>query len=241
MYNVTSAFDNLNGIMTPEFPSSSNTTNNYSQPLSSTNPVNQMQWPCITNNLTNFQREELENLQFWFDGICQFVIGFIGILSNLLATLILLRSRMTESIFNKFLACLLILHSIYIACELLIEAIHPSWNHNAEQIAKIAFSSYIYYVLQPVGKLMLYSSTFFTALMARQRYLASCKPVQYRQLILTQNHQTHLIKNLAIVLVSSALFTFPIYLETSIEDRETGRLHELNATHFKYVSSINRD
>ena len=240
-YNITSAFANLNAIMAPEFPNSTNTTNNYSQPVTSTDPVNPMQWPCITNDLTNSQHDVIENFQFWFDGVFQFVIGCIGIMSNIMAILILIRSRMMESIFHQFLTCLLILHSIYIACEMSIETIYPSWYRDIEKIAKIKFTIYMYFILQPVGKSMLYSSTFFTSLMARQRYIASCKPVQYRQLMLTKNHQMHLIQNLMIVLVTSALVTFPIYLETSIEDRETGRLHELNATHFKYVSNINRD
>ena len=225
--------------MTPDFSKTKNTSNNYSDLLTSTYRVNAMQWSCITNTLPMSQLDEIENVQFWCDGVCQFVIGSIGIVSNILAVLVMLRSRMMESIFNKFLTCLLVLHSIYISCELITEAIHPSWYSNTEDIAKMSFTIYIYYVLQPMGKFMLYSSTFFTVLMARQRYVASCKPMQHRKLTLTTNHLTHVFQNLMIVLVTSAVFTFPIYLETSIDDRKTEKLHEINVTHFKYVSSIN--
>ena len=225
--------------MTPEVSKTTNTSNNYSQSVSSPYPDNPMQWFCTTNKLTNSQLDEIENVQFWIDGVCQFIIGCIGIFSNLLAILILLRSKMIESMFNKFLTSLLILHSIYIAYKMLTEMIHPTWYSDAEHSPETAFTIYVSFILQPVGKFILYSSTFFTALMARQRYLASCSPIQYRQLTLTRNHQNYLIQNLTMVFLTSALFTFPIYLETSIKVGEIGKLYELNATHFKYVSSTN--
>jgi hypothetical protein len=200
-----------------------------------------MQWKCVSGNLSKFQSDELETVQFWIDGVCQFIIGSIGIISNILAILILLRSRMIESSFNKLLTCLLIFHSIYIACEMLTEIIHPSWSNDTEQIAEIAFTIYLAYLLRPLGILMRYSSTFFTALMARERYLASCNPIQYRNSVLTRNCHIYLIKNVMLVFLTSALFTFPIYLETSIDDWEIGKVHDLNATHFKYVSSTYKD
>jgi hypothetical protein len=221
--------------------SAPNTTNSHSQKASSVDPVNTMQWSCVNNKLTDSQREEIENVQFWVEGVCQFIIGCIGITSNLLAILILLRSKMIESFFNKLLTNILILHTIYIACEMLTEIIHPSWHNDTEQITQVASTLYVYYLLNPLGKFMLYSTTFFTALMAKQRYLASCYPTQYRDLTLTRNQLRDLIQYLIVVLLSSALITLPIYLETSIEYNEIQKLNYLNATHFKYVSSTNRD
>ena len=213
-------------------------SNFLTNPNAATTP--EFQWNCVNNKVTNSQREGLENAQFWIDGVCQFIIGSIGIISNILAILILLRSRMIESTFNKLLTCLLVFHSIYIACELFAEILHPSGYNDTEQIDKATFTIYRYYllhILHPVGKMMLYASTFATALMARQRYLASCYPVQYRNSDITRNGNIYLIKNVMVVLLSTGLFTFPIFIETSIDDRKIEKLHNLNATHFKYVSS----
>ena len=124
---------------------------------------------------------------------------------------------------------------------MLIEIMQTSFHHDTEHIPQITCTMYFYYLLRPVGNFMLYSNTFVTALMAYQRYLASCYPVQYRNSTLTRNQTTDLIQYLLIVLLISALITFPMYFETSIEDNYSGKLHDLNATHFKYVSSTNRD
>ena len=215
--------------------------NNNSQSVLSLDRHDPMQWYCINRKSTNSHREEIENVQFWVDEVFQLVVGCIGIISNLFAILMLLNTKMIESMFNKLLTCLLILRSIYIASEMLIEIMYHSFHHDTEHITQTASSMYFYYLLQPVGKFMQYSTTFVTVLMAYQRYLASCYPVQYRNSTLTRNRTTDLIQYLLIVLLISALITIPKYLETSIEDNDIGYLHDLNATHFKCVGRTNRD
>ena len=69
------------------------------------------------------------------------------------------------------------------------------------------------------------------------RYLAIRHPIEYRNSTMGINPWKSAIKSLALVLVTAALFTFPLYLETSVKHTEIGRLHEVNETHFKYVSN----
>ena len=122
--NFVTVLTKPNLAMTPEFIKPRITTHNDSSSESFPEPVNSIQWNCVSHNLTPSQSEELESTQFWIDGVCQFMIGSIGIISNILAILILLRSRMIGSLFNKLLTCLLIFHTIYIGCELPVSYTH---------------------------------------------------------------------------------------------------------------------
>ena len=118
---------------------------------------------------------------------------------------------MIESIFNKLLLCLLIFHTIFIVFQLLAQVMYPSWYDDTQQITELLF--YVYYIIRPFGKWMRFSSTFFTTVMARERYLASCSPIEYRNLTLTINHRTYILKHLMLALLTSAVFIFPIYIE----------------------------
>ena len=90
------------------------------------------QWSCVSDNLSTVQSEELENTQFWIDGVFQSIIGIIGIISNLLAIIVLSRTSIFGSSFGKLLACLLIFHSIYIVCVIVSEMTYPSWHNHTE-------------------------------------------------------------------------------------------------------------
>ena len=227
--------------MPSEFQNTTDTTHNYSRSTIIQESSNLNQWSCVSDNLDTFQSERLEKVQFWIDGVGQLIIGIVGIISNLLAILVLSRTRIFGSIFGKLLACLLICHSFYIVCVGVNEKMYPSWYRHTEQVAKTSFTIYLCYLARPLGTLMRYSSTLFTSLMARQQYLALCYPIQYRNSGLTRNHNVYVITNVMLVLITSALFTFPIYFERSIDIGERTKLHDLNATHFKYVSSTYKD
>ena len=156
-------------------------------------------------------------------------------MSNLIAIPILCNKRL-NNIFNKLLICLLVLHTVYIICVLLTEMMWPSWDENYQGISEPWFIFVFSYILHPFRRLMRYSSTFFTTLMARQRYLAIRHPIEYRNLTLTTNPWKYVMKSLILAILTGALFTFPLFLETSVEEVEVERL-EFNSTHFKLVST----
>jgi len=142
------------------------------------------------------------------EGVCQFILGTIGIISNLLAIPILCHKRM-NTIFSKLLICLLVLHTVYLGCVLVMELMWPSWNDNPQRISESWFIFIFSYGLYPLKQLMHYSSTFFTTLMARQRFLAIRHPIEYRNSTLTINPWVSVMKSLSFVIVTGALFTFP--------------------------------
>ena len=191
---------------------------------------------CTDNRLDMFQFEDVHALSFWMEGVCQFTVGSVGIICNLLA-IPLLCGPVMKSVFNKLLICLLTLHTMYIGSVLLIEIMWPAWK-NEPRISEAWFIISFSFVLHPLRQFMLYSSTFITVLIARQRYIAIRHPIQYRNTMLSTNPWIPATKSLIFVLVTAALFTFPLFLETSVHSDEVGRVYDINGTHFRYVSFI---
>ena len=193
-----------------------------------------LHWNCVEYKLNLTEIEQIQTVSYWMEGFCQFLLGGIGIVSNLIAIPILCNKRL-NNIFSKLLICLLILHTVYISCVLLTEMMWPAWDKNPQGISESWFIFIFSYVLHPLRRLMRYSSTFFTTLMARQRFLAIRHPIEYRNLTLTTNPWRSVIKSLILVIVTGAFFTFPLFMETSVKEVEVEKL-EFNSTHFKLVS-----
>ena len=190
---------------------------------------------CSDDKLGISQIEDIQHVSFWVEDVCQLTIGLIGIISNIIA-IPTLCSREMKSIFNKLLICLLVLHTIFISGVLLTQTMWPA----RESFGKsndwfiILFS----FVLYPLEQLMLYSSTFITILMARQRYLAIRHPIEYRNSTIALNPWIPAIKSVFVVLIAASLFTLPLYFETSVKSVDVRMFHDINSTHFQYVSTI---
>ena len=193
-----------------------------------------LHWQCVEYKLDDNEIAQIQGFSFWMEGVCQFTLGTIGVLSNLLAIPILCHKRM-NTIFSKLLLCLLILHTLYLGCVLLIEVMWPAWDENPQRISESWFVYIFSYGLYPFKQLMRYSSTFFTTLMARQRFLAIRHPIEYRNSTLTINPWGSVIRSLLLVIVTGAVFTLPLYLETSVKNVEVERIEDFNSTHFKLV------
>ena len=199
-----------------------------------------MSWECVELKFDISQIDQIQAFSFWIEGICQFTVGIVGIISNLLSIPILSSAGM-KSIFNKLLICLLVFHTVYIVCVLLTETF--MWkasndNTNSQSISVSWFIISYSFVLHPLQQLMRISATFFTILMARQRYLAIRHPVEYRNANLTVNPWIPVTKTLMLVLAMASLITFPLYFETSVKRSEIRRLQDVNDTHSKYVSTL---
>ena len=194
-----------------------------------------LHWKCVEYTLNKTEIEQIQIFSYWMEGICQCLLGGFGICLNLLAIPILFKKQL-NNIFNKLLICLLMLHTVYIVCVLLTEMMWPAWDDNFQGISEYWFIFIFSYILHPLRHLMRYSSTFFTTLMARQRFLAIRHPIEYRNLTLTTSPWRYVVKNLILVIVTGACFTSPLFLETSVEEVEIEKL-EFNSTQFKLVST----
>ena len=236
--DLTRTYKDLKNMLLtfPQYVDTYPTNETIIDPASSllNNSDTSLSWLCVEYKLNTSEIEQIQTFSFWIEGVCQFVLGGFGIMSNLIAIPILCNKRL-NNLFSKLLICLLVLHTVYIICVLLTEIMWPSWDENYQGMSETWFIFVFSYILHPLRRLMRYSSTFFTTLMARQRYLAIRHPIEYRNLTLTTNPWKSVMKNLLLVIVTGALFTFPLFLETSVEEVEVERL-EFNSTHFKLVS-----
>ena len=187
--------------------------------------------PICTNSSSIDRIEDIENISFWIEGVFQLIVGIFGVIVNLAVIPILCNASM-KSRFNRLLACLLVLHTIYICLSFTfyfgrtaIMGASGGW-----------FTVFFSYVLYPLGPLILHSTTFFTVLMARQRYLAIRHPIEYRTSELNTNPSKHAATRLLLALITTAIFVSPLFFETSVERDNVGRIVSINETHFQYVS-----
>ena len=245
---VKDGHEYINEFMTQEILINvTNETDSHYQPEPFIGTDNPMHWTCLEHRLSLSQIEQIQAFSYWIEGISQFMIGSIGIVSNLLAIPILCSFRI-KSIFNNLLICLLILHTVYLICVVLTEIILQVWVNDPQTISKTWILVSFSYVLRPLKHIMQYSSTFLTTLMARQRFLAIRHPIEYRNSTLTLNLWTSVIRSLVLVLIIAALFSCPLYFEESVKYAEMGHLklmphndtnandtNDANATQYEYV------
>ena len=194
---------------------------------------------CLDDDLDPVQLEKIQAVSFWMEGVLQLSICIIGMFSNLTAIPIL-RANSMKSIFNKLLTCLLLLHTMYLFGVLLIGIMWPQWKVHDEKLNEVWFIViFVVYVVYPSQQLMLYSSTFITTLMARQRYLAIRHPIEYRNSTIMINPWIPAVKHLVLVLGLAGVLCIPIFFETTIQYSQYGTIISVNQTHFQYVSSKN--
>jgi len=213
-----------------------NTTDKTDDYFQSEDTFGVLKWHCVTERLNTSQHEKLQNVQFWNDGVCQCTVGIIGIILNLVTIGILLRSRMIDSIYNNQIITL-IMHTIYIAFVLISESMQTSRYGDTENITESVFMLRLICLISPVKNCLRYSSTFLITLMARQHYLSICHPVEFWNATRIRNNKKYVLKNLVLVLISAAVFAFPLYFEASIVNTGIVKTQKLNESHVEYVSS----
>lgn len=196
-------------------------------PLSTTTIKPAVMALCNSYNITREDLAILEATTFWVEGVLQLVVGCLGLLSNLFAIYILSCEKL-KNLFNRLLACLLMVHTVYIFSTATIVL-------SRDHYTRTVFFSYFLYPLRPLA---LHSSTFITVLMARQRFLAIRHPVEYRNSNLGTNPWIPALKYLTFTVVACAAFVSPLLLETEVSIEHGIQEVRLNETHIQFVSSM---
>ena len=153
--------ENLNRLPTNAFQNNVADTTTVLQSETLHGTDNAMHWQCLEYNLSMIQIKQIHWISFWIEGVSQFTLGAMGIVLNLLSIPVLCSMRI-NSIFNKLLICLLLLHTVYIICILLIQSMWPAWDDDSQNISEPWFILSFSYVLRPLQKTMRYSSTFLS-------------------------------------------------------------------------------
>lgn len=114
------------------------------------------------------------------------------------------------SVFNSILSCLLIIHTFYILTNMIL--VLRMWNQSP-------FLDYLFpHFLYPLKPLLLHSSTFLTAVMARERYKAIRHPLEYRNATAGISPWKTAYSYLIPVFILALVFVSPLYFESKLVD-----------------------
>ena len=96
----------------------------------------------------------------------------------------------------------------------------------------LLFSNFLY----PCKPMLLYTSTFLTVLMARERFHAVKHPIEYRNATLTGRTWRLALIHTALCMLASALFVIPLIFESEVLTKEMRAVKTWNSTHTLEVS-----
>ncbi len=124
---------------------------------------------CPTGGATFAEMVSYDRVSFWLETVVLPVVGLLGVLCNSVAIAILL-SRRLANLFNRTLAVLAVLDTLYIACDLL-ESLRRSGPRT------LAHTYAFPHLLYPLQNVAMVASIYTTVVVALERYIAVSRPI----------------------------------------------------------------
>ena len=165
-------------VIPPSDPEDTLDNNVTSGPLEEELQLHQQQpeepvvYQCYENFTVYYAK--FETARFWIEGVLLISVGTLGILGNILTLAVLGKSKKTN--FNQLLVVLSVLDTILIAVFITMSAclvvqgeVHNEW-----------FNLLFPYLLWPLGNLAITGSVLMVVAVSTERYLAICRPMQYK-------------------------------------------------------------
>lgn len=121
--------------------------------------------------------EFLDSFSFWVEGVLQTTLAFLGIIGNILASIIISRKEMRNS-FNLLLVSLACFDSTYLFGSIL---------ESFRKIFDLASDMHIIlfpHLLYPFNQVAISGSIFMTVAIAWERYIAVHYPLDYNQVVM---------------------------------------------------------
>ncbi|CAB4057254.1 TAAR [Lepeophtheirus salmonis] len=156
-------------------------------------------------NFTDSEKIILSTVNFWMRGVSQTVIAILGIIGNVISSIIISRKEMRNS-FNLLLVSLAVFDSTYLFGSIL-ESFREEF-----LMASDAHILLFPYLLYPLSQMAFTASIFMTVAIAWERYTAVHFPLDYN---LAMNDSNAMRKRLVI------FFEAKIYYEKVIDDGNT--------------------
>lgn len=190
-------------------------------------------------------------IEFLLEAVGQSAVGFFGILCNILAMLLLATSKRLNSVFNKTLFFLLLIHTLFIVDSLMLELykVYKGFIFNViytkvrrEKVKCHIFMHMPFFhtypqVIYPLKPTFHYTSTFLTVLMARERFQAVRHPVEYRNAVVGTSLWRKAVVQTVASFTASLVFIIPLFFESEIKDVEFRAVQKYNETHSFDVST----
>lgn len=161
--------------------------------------------------------------------ILQSVVGFVGIVGNLVAILVYLAGGSKfRTIFYRILLCLLMTYTAYIVLTLT-----SLFGRNFGDL--VFFQVYAHF-LYPMPSMMLHASTFLTVMLAWHRYNASKRPFEYYVRWKLVNPNVSAGKAISGCLIMSLVLVVPLFFEPVVMSNHYMTFSKINSSHVMLVS-----
>ncbi|TRY68381.1 hypothetical protein TCAL_12021 [Tigriopus californicus] len=193
--------------------------------------LNYHQQPCPNSSGATLEEQSVAlSIEFIFGVILQAMVGGFGVVGNICAISVILKSSKLRSVFNYILVCSLLIHTSFILSALTIEVY--------KKVGGKTFGEIFCHFLYAFRPMLLHSSTFLTVLMARERLRAIQDPVSYRNDCLSRSEWVKPIVYSINSLIVAGIFVIPLFWESKVEVVRAIRHVSWNATHDVEESSI---
>ena len=167
-------------------------------------------------NLTDEDKRFYRSFSYWVGGVGISCVAIPGLMMNLIAICVLLKSVSRKNNFNPLIASLCLFDSVFLLLEI-IDVFRKYFNFE-EYLIVILFPQVIY----PVRDIAFTSSIFMTVAIAYERYSAIKCPIQHHQLLRSRKfRRIMLLKYILVVTIFSISFNLPKFFETQIEWRNS--------------------
>jgi hypothetical protein len=152
-------------------------------------------------------------LGWWLEGVFSIAIGVVGIVANVVAVPILF-SRKMANVFNRTLAILAILDTVFIILDIL-ESIRMFHEKKGNYWHLHLFPYFLY----PMQNIAMVASIYLTVVVAVERYLAVSRPVSVFMGDAEGRRWGKVFNFVMPVVIFSVLFNLPTFFEFSVIDR----------------------
>ncbi|TRY78311.1 hypothetical protein TCAL_05014 [Tigriopus californicus] len=149
---------------------------------------------------------------FWVEGVLIVVVGLFGLFGNTLSINILWGKDMRNA-FNCLLIVLAAVDSFLIVLAM--------FDYSFVRAFGLTFDLYTYmfpYFLYPATNVVLCMSIFMVVAIAFERFLAVCRPYEYRAMSTTQSVTKRVLKLSGPVFVIAFLINIPKFFETKLKE-----------------------
>ena len=161
---------------------------------------------------------------WWLEGFGPLFIGSIGILLNMTTVVVLIGTRLCASFFNWLLVCLSLFDSLF-----LINGMLEASRYHVEKNSYLHNYIFVKFVY-PFRSVVMFCSMYMTVILALERYNALARPTSSQSsnvgskklnaLVYFKKHWLRLLRYVGPVVLLSAVFCSPKYLELYLKQDE---------------------
>lgn len=170
----------------------------------------------VCGNLTEEYKRVWKQYEYWCEGVLFSSLGLFGLISNIASIMTLLSPDMRRQTFNQLLAVLAAYDMLYILFNVPVHANATLETVNYWFSVSDLLSRAYVYVLYPMSAVAFCASIYMTLAVTVERYIAVCRPHQYRNISQTMSNTKRLLVYIVPVTVLSFALNIPKFMEVTL-------------------------